>query len=110
MERRGKEKGGAFRLMKILILWKGGDMAVEYLGEMAEQGGFDRFGIGGGSCFPFQGSDAPVGDAAGDDVAEIPEVGIDVQGKSVHGHPTGSAHAYCTDLPGGRALRVYPYA
>ena len=50
------------------------------------------------SQFALQRGDLFILDAAGYDIAEIIEVGVDVKGEAMHGDPPAAAYAYCAYL------------
>ena len=60
---------------------------------MTGERGFDLFHLHLVAQLLFQGGDSPVGEPAGIDVSEIIQLRVDIQGKPVHGHETGTAYA-----------------
>ena len=61
------------------------------------------------SAFPAEAGHPPVCDAARDDEVEEVEVGVEVEGEAVHGHPPAALDPDGTDLPGGEpSLWVHP--
>lgn len=64
----------------------------------------------GGPEFVCQACDRTPGEAAGDDEAEVVEVGGDVECQAVHAYPASDAHAHGADLGVRRSLADGPNA
>ena len=91
----------------------GENLAVEETTEVAGRSvggpgqGWLSFGVG----FKFEGGDAAVGDAAGNNPAEVAKIGGDIKGEAVGGDAAGNVDAECGDLLFlHRATRVGPDA
>lgn len=81
----------------------GEDLAEEAGGEVGQ--GLQRGQAGGIGYFFLEAGDGVVGDAAGDDEAEVGEVGGEVEGKSVRGDAAGNVDADGGDFACGRVGR-----
>jgi hypothetical protein len=72
--------------------------------------GVGRFGQADVDPLGGQGGDPVLGDAAGHDVVEVAQVGVDVEGHAVQGAVARQAHADGSDLAGPFTLRRDPHA
>ena len=76
---------------------------------MAFQPHLHGIDILGHAQLPLHGSDVLITYSAGNDVAEVIQSGIDVECKTMHGHPSAGPYAQCTYLPCTAVIGIQPH-